>query len=373
MLLPNAERVAIRNRNKYALSENELNEGANPLYQMQDTSSAWFKPYASFENVPFKNGPKVNVITYGALAGYDTDLKELKKGWARAWTGFVGYNGANLNYNGVTTNQNGGILGGTLTMYKGNFFNATTLSAGASVGENNTMYGHETTTSLLAGIGNKTGYNIEFINGKFIVQPSLFLAYTFVKTLDYTNAAGVRIDSDPAHTFQISPGLKFIGNLKHGWQPYIGVNMVWNVLNSSHVKANSVTLPQMSVKPYIQYGVGLQKTVKEHFVAYGQAMIQNGGRNGISLTAGFRWAIGKSHKPVEKVQKEQTPRNAKVLTEKTTKRTNDVAVIKTVKNNKVTAQQPKKVGKIRAFFAKMDGEPIGQSTITPRNAIISKI
>ena len=31
-------------------------------------------------------------------------------------------------------------------------------------------------------------------------------------------------------------------------------------------------------------------------------MIQNGGRNGISLTAGFRWALGKEGKPIEKVQ-----------------------------------------------------------------------
>ena len=306
MLLPKQERIAIRNRNKYAIAQSELPEGANPLYEIQDTSSAWFKPYASFENVPLKNGPKVNVISYGALAGYDTDLKELKRGWARAWTGFVGYNGASINYSDVSTIQNGGILGGTLTMYKGNFFNATTLSVGATVGDNNTRYGHETTTSLLSGLGNKTGYNFEFKDGKFIVQPNLFLGYTMVKTFNYTNAAGVRIDSNPAHTFQISPGLKFIGNLKHGWQPYIGINMVWNVLNSSHVSANSVTLPQMSVKPYIQYGLGLQKTVKDNFVAYGQAMIQNGGRNGISLTAGFRWAIGRGvneSKPIEKVQK----------------------------------------------------------------------
>ena len=360
MTLPNSQRLAIRNRNKYAIAESELPEGANPLYQIQDTSNAWFKPYASFENVPLKNGPKVNVISYGALAGYDTDLKEMKRGWARAWTGFVGYNGANLNYNGVTTTQNGGILGGTLTMYKGNFFNATTLSAGATVGENSTMYGHDTTTSLLAGIGNKTGYNLEFIDGKFIVQPSLFLGYTFVKTFDYTNAAGVRIDSDPSHTMQISPGLKFIGNLKHGWQPYIGVNMVWNVLNNSHVKANSVTLPQMSVKPYIQYGIGLQKTVKDNFVAYGQAMIQNGGRNGISLTAGFRWAIGRDKKPVEKVQNNSSDK--KVMKSATENKNPKI------KNNKTT-----KKSKIQEFFAKMNGEPIVQTTITPTKAIISKI
>jgi hypothetical protein len=49
----------------------------------------------------------------------------------------------------------------------------------------------------------------------------------------------------------------------------------------------------MSIKPYVQYGVGVQKRIKDHFTAYGQAMVQNGGRNGVSLTAGFRWTLGK--------------------------------------------------------------------------------
>lgn len=59
----------------------------------------------------------------------------------------------------------------------------------------------------------------------------------------------------------------------------------------------------MSIKPYVQYGVGVQKRFKDRYMAFGQAMIQNGGRNGISLTAGFRWAIGKEGKPLEKVQR----------------------------------------------------------------------
>ena len=48
----------------------------------------------------------------------------------------------------------------------------------------------------------------------------------------------------------------------------------------------------MTIKPYVQYGLGVQKRIKHHFMAFGQAMVQNGGRNGISLTCGFRWAVG---------------------------------------------------------------------------------
>lgn len=307
MTIPYLERVAIKTANRYALSPtgDATDVGTfSPLFNAQnETSSAWVKPYASFENIPLKNGPKVSNITYGTLVGFDTPIKSIRHGWDRAWTGYVGYNGASQRFSGVDATQNGGLVGGTLTLYKGNFFNATTISSGAIVGDNRTMYGTDNYTMLMAGVGNKTGYNFEFKEGKIIIQPSMLLSYTFVNTFDYTNAAGVKIKNDPLHAIQIAPGVKFIVNTKNGWQPYIGVNMIWNLLDKSKVSANDVRLPEMSIKPYVQYGVGIQKRFKDRYMAFGQAMIQNGGRNGISLTAGFRWAIGKEGKPLEKVQR----------------------------------------------------------------------
>lgn len=306
MTIPYLERVAIKTANRYALSPtgDATDVGTfSPLFNAQnETSSAWVKPYASFENIPLKNGPKVSNITYGTLVGFDTPIKSIRHGWDRTWTGYIGYNGASQRFSGVDATQNGGLVGGTLTLYKGNFFNATTISSGAIVGDNRTMYGTDNYTMLMAGVGNKTGYNFEFKEGKIIIQPSMLLSYTFVNTFDYTNAAGVRIKNDPLHAIQIAPGVKFIVNTKNGWQPYIGVNMIWNLLDKSKVSADDVRLPEMSIKPYVQYGVGVQKRFKDRYMAFGQAMIQNGGRNGISLTAGFRWAIGKEGKPLEKVQ-----------------------------------------------------------------------
>ena len=307
MSIPYLERVAIKTSNRYALSPTGDATDVGTFSQLfnaqNETSSTWVKPYASFENIPLKNGPKVSNITYGTLVGFDTPIKSIRHGWDRTWTGYIGYNGASQRYSGVDATQNGGLVGGTLTLYKGNLFNATTVSTGAIVGDNRTMYGTDNYTMLMAGVGNKTGYNFEFKEGKIIIQPSMLLSYTFVNTFDYTNAAGVRIKNDPLHAIQIVPGVKFIVNTKNGWQPYIGVNMIWNLLDESKVSANDVRLPEMSIKPYVQYGVGVQKRFKDRYMAFGQAMIQNGGRNGISLTAGFRWAIGKDGKPLEKVQR----------------------------------------------------------------------
>lgn len=77
--------------------------------------------------------------------------------------------------------------------------------------------------------------------------------------------------------------------------------MIWNLLDKSKVTADDVRLPEMSIKPYVAYGLGVQKTFKnDSLTAFGQSMIHNGGRNGISLTAGLRWQIGKRNKNINK-------------------------------------------------------------------------
>lgn len=250
-----------------------------------------------------RNSGAVNATTYGSLVGFDSDFQDLKHGWTGVTTGYIGYTGSQLRYSGADTTMNGGLIGFTQTFYKGDFWTALTLSTGASAGQTNTMYGKEDFTTLFAGVGSKTGYNFEFKEGKYIIQPVWFMSYTMGKTFDYTNAAGVRIESSPMHSIMLNPSLRFIANTKNGWQPYASVGMVWNAMNESSTSANGTKLPESSIKPYVEYGVGLQKRFKDDFIAFGQAMIRNGGRNGISLTAGFRWAIGRDkEKPLEKVQ-----------------------------------------------------------------------
>lgn len=294
MLMPRAQRIAMKYANKYASTQGTGEGGVitfSPNQIPEEQKGLWFRPFATFENVGLKNGPNVKNIGYGSLFGGDSDLLELKHGWDMQYSFYGGYNGSNQYYNGVSIYQNGGSLGASSTWYKDNFFTGLTANVGANVGEASSMYGNEDFTMLATGIASKTGYNWELANGKFIVQPSFLMSYTFVNTFDYTNAAGVKISSDPLHAIQIAPGLKFIGNLKNGWQPYIGLQMVWNVMDRARFKANDVSLPNMSVDPYFQYGIGLQKRIGDRFTGFGQAMLRNGGRNGIALQFGFRWAI----------------------------------------------------------------------------------
>lgn len=294
MLMTREQRQALKFKNKYAASDNKL------LYDStitrQERAEGWFRPYVTFEKVGLKNGPKVENTAYGSYLGGESQIYDLGHGWDGMWGAYAGYNGSHQNYDGVSIYQNGGTLGLTGMAYKGDFFTGLTVNAGANVGEANTMYGNEHFTMLMAGIASKTGYNWELANGKFIIQPSWLMSYSFVNTFDYKNAAGVKISSDPLHAIQLQPELKFIGNLKHGWQPYASVAMIWNIMDNTKFKANDVSMPEMSVKPYVKYGIGIRKIWGERFTGFFQTYITNGGRNGVGLSAGFTWAIGKSKK-----------------------------------------------------------------------------
>ena len=291
-------RYALSHPNSYAINTNNL------LYANNETTdkSIWVQPYASFESISLKNGPKVDTTSYGTFVGGNGELKQLTNGWSTITTAYVGYNGSSQSYNGINVYQNGGMLGATQTWYKGNFYTALTANVGASVGEANTPYGHDNFTMLMAGVASKTGYNLEYKEGKFIIQPSMLIGYSFINTFDYTSAAGVKISQDPLNSIQLRPNVKFISNLKNGWQPYASVGVVWNILNDTKASAEDVTLPEMSIKPYVEYGLGIQKRWKDRFTGYAQAMLRNGGRNGIALTAGFKWILGKEVKPIEKVE-----------------------------------------------------------------------
>ena len=292
MLMTKKQREAMKHRNKYA-----YNGSSGIIYDASisrhENKSGWLRPFATFEQVDLDGGPDVSNVSYGSYFGMDSEFIDLGHGWDGVWSAYAGYNGSHQSYDGIGIYQNGGTLGVVGMAYKGNFFTGLTVNAGASAGRANVDMGYDDFTMLMSGVASKTGYNFELFDGKFIIQPSYMMSYSFVNTFDYTSAQGARVTSDPLHAIHIEPGIKFIGNLKNGWQPYMGISMIWNVMDKTRFMANEVYLPELSIKPFVKYGVGLRKSWGERFTGYLQTYITNGGRNGVGLQAGFNWALGK--------------------------------------------------------------------------------
>lgn len=296
MLMTREQRQALKMYNKYAYNGDGFGSVASSSGVIpEERAGVWARPYSSFENVHLKNGPKVSNVMYGTFFGGDTSIKEFSKGFDGVFSAYVGYNGSHQVFNHNSLWQNGGTLGLTGTLYKGNWFGGWTIASGLSGVDANTMYGSEDFGMWSIGTALKTGYNWELFNSKFIIQPHMMISYSLVDTFNYTNAAGLRINSDPLNAIQLAPGLRFVGNLKDGWQPYLGVDFMWNIMDKTKFDAVETSLPQLSVKPYIQYGIGVQKRWGERSTGYAQAMFRNIGRNGVIFSLGYRAAFGHGH------------------------------------------------------------------------------
>ena len=341
MLLTQEQRQAMKLKNKYAYSGTSSLMTFDPNQGVYQKPGIWLKPYANFEKVGLKNGPKVSNIAYGSYFGGESELAELGNGWDGMFGAYIGYNGSHQTYDGVGIYQNGGTLGVTGMLYKGNFFTGLTANTGVNIADASTMYGNDDFYMLMAGIASKTGYNWELAKGKFIIQPSWTMSYSFVNAFDHNNPAGVRIHTKPLNAINLEPGIKLIGNLKNGWQPYAGVSFVWNIMDKTNFHANDIALPELSVKPYVRYGVGLRKVWGDKFSGYLQAFFTGGGRNGVGLSAGFKWTLGKSSDDVSK----STQGSTKVVKSQ-----------RNVYGSIVPVEQPKKAGKHASFVSKMDGD-----------------
>lgn len=276
------------NKNKIASVNNFT---FSPLLIPEERRGIWFKPYSVFENVPIKNGPDVSNVIYGGIVGGESNLIKLKNNWYSLYGAYFGYNGSHQAYLGNDIYNNGGLFGLTGAVYKKNFFSIVTANVGANSAKAHTSFGSDDFNMLNTGLAQKTGFNFPILNNRLILQPSIMASYTFINTFNFTTASNVHINTKPINALHIEPSLKFIGNFKDYLQPYLAVSFAWNLIDKAKFQANDVYLPDLSIKPYVQYGFGVQKRFKDRVTAFFEGMIRNGGRNGIALVLGLRISI----------------------------------------------------------------------------------
>lgn len=289
MIQPPDARTGFDTRNKIASTSSQF--AFSPYLMPEDNRGIWFKPYSTFENVSLRGGIDVSNVSYGALVGGESGLKKLKRGWYGIYGAYASYNGSHQTFYGNSIYNNGGLIGIDGVLYKGGFFTAWTADIGANSAEASSRFGRENFVMLNTGIAEKTGYNFELFKRKLILQPSFMMSYNFINTFNYTTDYDLQINADPLHAIHIEPQIKLIGNFKNYLQPYLSVSIVWNILDDSRFQANDVYLPELSVKPFVQYGAGVQKRWGERLTGFVEAMIRNGGRNGIALMFGLRFTI----------------------------------------------------------------------------------
>ncbi|MBQ3641273.1 hypothetical protein II906_05050 [bacterium] len=293
--MPKSKRQMLKMQNKLAISDNSL--AYDPINATMDSANFWIRPYGSFEDVKTGIG-KVESNNYGVYFGANSGIKELDNGWDMIWGGYAGYTASHQHYHFLGMYQNGGTLGLETMLLKDNFFTGFDVSAGGSVGnlKIKALDVGITTSYLTSGVSNKTGYNWELADGKFIIQPNMLSSLVFYHTFGHSKQFGsltASIQNDSLYNVQLEPGINFIGNLSNGWQPYAGISVVWNIAHSNHIMPWYANMPDLASRTFVKYGVGVKKSWDDRYSASIQTFVRNGGRSGIGFQGGLNIALGK--------------------------------------------------------------------------------
>ena len=245
------------------------------LRYYQNYSEFWVRGYTKSDTAELKNGPELDSDIYGLYIGMD---QAIDLGLPAATLSFyIGYNGAHQKDKDADAilNRNGVMAGLTLVAQEEILF----YGAGINGFYNkNRIEGPTYFDSYGLNAAFKIGINLTSEEGFITFQPSVMASYSL---LSYEHEGSI----DNAHIWQVAPQATMLFDLGRGCEPYLKVLGSYSRMIKD--KDDSAT-EDVYIKPYIEYGVGLQ-TQWIGATTFIEATWRSGGLEGLSLKAGINF------------------------------------------------------------------------------------
>ena len=247
------------------------------LRYYQNYSEFWIRGYTKGDTAKLENGPELDSDIYGLYVGMD---QAIDLGLPAATLSFyIGYNGAHQKDKDTSAilNRNGAMVGLTLVAQE------EILFYGAAVNgfyNKNRVNGPTYFDSYGLNAAFKIGLNLTSEEGFVTFQPAVMASYSL---LSYEHNGG--IDYDNAHIWQIAPQATMLFDLGRGCEPYLKVLGSYSRMIKDKEDSSS---DDMYIKPYLEYGVGLQ-TQWIGSTTFFEVTWRDGGLDGLSLKAGINF------------------------------------------------------------------------------------
>ena len=242
--------IAMENVNS---PENISDESAHETH-----NNAWFKTMAFNDNVAFKSFDTVESRTFTLAGGYNTDKLCLGK-YDGSFGVYAGYVDGKQKFTDNRIKQEGGFIGLTSEITRGNAFFLSTINGGILKNEAENMYGTDKFDTCWFGLGLKGGYNYALRNS-WALQLNVYAGYTYVKSEDYTSKSGIKINRDSLNLLEIDPGFKLSTQFGKDWTGFIQGKYIAFINDGGATRANEFALPDIDIRNHFEYGFGIGRS-----------------------------------------------------------------------------------------------------------------
>ena len=99
------------------------------------------------------------------------------------------------------------------------------------------------------------------------------------------------ISCNGVYPLTMEPSLVLMRDLEDNLRFFASVSAVFTMLNNMNFKANHVSLPDFSVDPYAQYGLGALKKLGENVIIKAEVYARSFGRSGLGGQFTFNYML----------------------------------------------------------------------------------
>ncbi len=242
------------------------------------SNHAWVSLFGADDNVEFDSFETVDSEMMSLAGGFNSDKIKLGDNYV-GYGIYAGYLNGESKYTGNEIDQEGGYIGLSSSLQNGNFVMAGTINGGFIKNEAKHSFGTDKYDTYWTGVSLKTGYDYH-VNNSLTIQPNVYAGYSFVNSEDYTSKSGAKIKNDNLHLFEVAPGLKVNQTFANGWNGFALGKYAFVMDNGGDTNVDSALLPNISVKDYVEYGLGVEKDIRSDWRLAATINRRDGGRQG---------------------------------------------------------------------------------------------
>ncbi len=242
------------------------------------SNHAWVSLFGADDNVEFDSFETVDSEMMSLAGGFNSDKIKLGDNYV-GYGIYAGYLNGEGKYTGNEIDQEGGYIGLSSSLQNGNFVMAGTINGGFIKNEAKHSFGTDKYDTYWTGVSLKTGYDYH-VNNSLTIQPNVYAGYSFVNSEDYTSKSGAKIKNDNLHLFEVAPGLKVNQTFANGWNGFAQAKYAFVMDNGGDTNVDTVVLPNISVKDYVEYGLGVEKDIRSDWSLAATINRRDGGRQG---------------------------------------------------------------------------------------------
>ncbi len=246
----------------------------------QRRPNVWINAMGLKDTAKYDDFSSVKNDFFTILLGVNTKTKEFGNGVKAYGNVYLGYLRGNQKYNDNKIENDGGYVGASGFIERNNIFMVLTANIGFLSNDAKNKYGKDDYDNYWIALGTKFGYNYNIGNSGYSLEPSVYLSYVFVNADSYNSRSGVRINQENLNSFQVAPSLKLSKIFKKDLSLSIKAKYVVELVNDLDVKTSNILLPELTDDPFIEYGISLDKKIKDIFSLNVELNRRDGGRHG---------------------------------------------------------------------------------------------